>query len=143
MKHFIDLLFEDTVFFLGTLSFLLLFLFLFLLIIQYFYVSYNLKDICKILFNNEKEYKVPLEPFNFYFISILPIALWREVLNVKKNKQFKKLYGKEFYFNINKQQLIELLDKYPYFFRIQYTAFFFGILWLIFQTIAYIIHKYL
>lgn len=37
-----------------------------------------------IIFNNEKHFRLPLEPFNCFFISVLPIVFWREMLNIKK-----------------------------------------------------------
>ncbi|MFW1852850.1 hypothetical protein ACG9XR_20095 [Acinetobacter guillouiae] len=94
------------------------------------------------MFNDENAYKVPLEPFNFYFLSCLPLVFWRETLNIKKGIKFKKLYGKEFYFKIGKNQLIKMLKQYPYFFKIQYFLFFFGILWLIFMAMAYLSDKF-
>lgn len=115
MKHFIGLFLSDVVFFSASLFFFLIFLFLLTFFVQYIYISYNLKGICKIVFNNESNYKIPLEFFNFYFLSLLPLVFWRETLNIKKNKKFKKLYSKEFYFKIEKDQLVDLLDNYPFF----------------------------
>ncbi|WP_151837994.1 hypothetical protein, partial [Acinetobacter sp. TUM15521] len=61
-------------------------------------------------------------------MSILPTTFWREIINIKYNKSFKKLYGKEFYYPINEEQLVDLLKKYPLFFLIQYFSFFTGLL---------------
>ncbi|CAA0215876.1 putative membrane protein [Acinetobacter baumannii] len=52
--------------------------------LQYIYISYNLKGICKIIFSDESHFTLPLEPFNCFFISVLPIVFWREMLNIKK-----------------------------------------------------------
>ena len=142
MSHFVSLIFEDIIVASFAFSFLFFFLFFLSFIIQYIYVSKNLKGICKIMFNDEKAYKLPLEPFNFYFLSLLPIVFWRETLNIKKNMKFKKLYGKEFYFKIEKDQLIKLLNKYPLFFYIQYAFFIFGMLWLVFSGFGYILDKF-
>ena len=69
------------------------FLFFLFFIVQYIYISYNLKGICKIIFNDDKYFKFPLEQINCFFISLLPIVFWRETLNIKKGVNLKKLYG--------------------------------------------------
>lgn len=117
-------------------------LFLVFYLFQYFYISYNLKGICKIMFDDDVYYKTPLTYSEFYILCILPIVFWREALNIKTNMSFKILYGQVFYFWIQKHQLVKLLDEYPYLFRIQYTTFFFGIMWMIFLCVAYISQKY-
>lgn len=117
-------------------------LFLAFYLFQYFYISYNLKGILKIMFDDETYYKVPLTYSKFYILSLLPIVFWREALNIKTNMHFKILYGQVFYFWIQKYQLIKLLEEYPCFFRIQYATLFFGILWIIFLFIAHILQKY-
>ncbi len=141
MSHFINLLIEDRKFFFAVLSFFFLFLFFLFYIIQYIYISYNLKKICKIIFNDEKYFKLPLEPFNCFFISVLPIVFWRETLNIKYDTSFKKLYGKAFYYPINKDQLSKILNNYPKLFYIQYLIYLFVILWLVFMAIAYFSDK--
>lgn len=123
MKKFINLLISDYLFALYVFSFFLLFIFFFIFIIKYIYVSKNLKGICEIVFNNGKFYKLSLEPFKFYFLSLLLLVFWRETLNIKKNIKFKKLYGKQFYFKVEEYQLIMLFKQFPYFFKIQYLIF--------------------
>ena len=118
------------------------FFFLFF-IVQYIYISYNLKGICKIIFDDELYFKLPLEPFNSYFLSCLPLVFWRETLNIKKGVNFKKLYGQQFYYLINKNQLNEMLIKYPKLFYIQYLVFSFGILWFVVGCLVYIFEKIL
>lgn len=118
-------------------------LFMFFYIVQYFYISYNLKGLCKIIFNDERYFRLPLEPFNSYFISCLPLVFWRETLYLKKGTNFKKLYGKEFYYPINEVQLTEILKRYPSFFYIQYLIFVFGIIWLVLGFFIYISEKYM
>ena len=125
------------------LSIFLFFIFLLTFIIQYIYISYNLKGICKIIFDDEKHFKLPLEPFNSYFLSCFPLVFWRETLNIKKGIHFKKLYRKEFYYPVNKVQLKRMITQYPKFFYIQYLIFISGILWFFFMMIAYSINKFL
>ena len=119
------------------------FLFFLFFIVQYIYISYNLKGICKIIFNDERYFKLPLEPFNSYFLSCLPLVFWRETLNIKKGVNFKKLYGQQFYYLINKTQLNEMLIKYPKLFYIQYLVFSFGILWFVVGCLVYVFEKIL
>ena len=123
-------------------SFLFFISFLFLYIMLYVYVNVNFRGILKIIFPENIEYKRPLEPFRFFFISILPTTFWREILNSNYDKKFKCLYGKEFYYPIEEMQLVLLMEKYPYFFRIQYLACLFGIFWLIFLGLAYVADKF-
>ena len=118
------------------------FLFFLFFIVQYIYISYNLKGICKIIFNDDKYFKFPLEPFNCFFISLLPVVFWRETLNIKKGVNFKKLYGQQFYYLINKTQLNEMLIKYPKLFYIQYIIYASSILFFLFGGLAYILDKY-
>ncbi|ENX13172.1 hypothetical protein F895_02473 [Acinetobacter sp. CIP 64.2] len=139
MNHIFDLLINDRKFLFSVLSFFFLFLFFFFYIIQYFYVSYHLKGMCKVIFNEEKYFKVPLEPFNFFFVSVLPIVFWREVLNIKKEVKFKKLYGKDFYYPVDKYKLNKMLAKYKIFFYLQYLIYFFVMLWGVFMIVALIL----
>lgn len=124
----------------GGLFFLILFFTLYF--IQYIYISYNLKGICKIIFDDEKYFRLPLEPFNCFFISVLPIIFWRETLNIKKGTNFKKLYGKDFYYSLDKVQLKRILTRYPNFFYIQYIIYLSSILFFILGGLAYISIKY-
>ncbi|MGQ1129424.1 hypothetical protein ACT4VC_16485 [Acinetobacter baumannii] len=140
MNSFINLIIEDNKFFYAAISFLCLFFFFYLL--QYIYISYNLKGICKIIFSDESHFTLPLEPFNCFFISVLPIVFWREILNIKKEINFKKLYGKEFYYPMSKSQLNKMLNQYPKFFLIQYIIYLSIILWAIFMIIACILIKF-
>ena len=94
---------------------------------------------CKVIFNEEKYFKVPLEPFNFFFVSVLPIVFWREVLNIKKEVKFKKLYGKDFYYPVDKYKLNKMLAKYKIFFYLQYLIYFFVMLWGVFMIVALIL----
>ncbi len=120
---------------------LLLLTFFVFYIIQYIYISYNLKGICEIIFNDDKHFKLPLEPFNCFFISVLPIVFWRETLNITKGVKFKKLYGKDFYYPINKAQLNKILKDYPKLFYIQYVIYFSCFTSIILLGIAYFVEK--
>lgn len=88
MNSFVNLIIEDNKFFYAAISFLFFFFYL----LQYIYIFYNLKGICRIIFSDESHFTLPLEPFNCFFISVLPIVFWREMLNIKKNLQIKRLY---------------------------------------------------
>lgn len=123
-------------------GFIFLAIFFILFIIQYFYISKNLKGLCEIIFNDSKAYKVPLEPFDFYFLSCLPLVFWRETLSIKKGIIFSKLYGKEYYFKIEKNQLIQLFEKYPRFFQIQYLIFIFIFFAFIFMFVGVFLNKF-
>ncbi|MGQ0819269.1 hypothetical protein ACT4ZR_08775 [Acinetobacter baumannii] len=142
MNSFINLIIEDNKFFYAAISFLFLSLFFFFYLLQYIYISYNLKGICKIIFSDESHFTLPLEPFNCFFISVLPIVFLREILNIKKEINFKKLYGKEFYYPMSKSQLNKMLNQYPKFFLIQYIIYLSVILWAIFMIIACILIKF-
>ncbi|MBJ9741410.1 hypothetical protein I5523_17405 [Acinetobacter oleivorans] len=124
------------------LFFIFLFIYFFIYIVLYVYVNFNIKGISYIMFNDEERYGAPLEPFSFFFISMLPTVFWREVLNIKFNKPFKKLYGKEFYYKINSDQLKNLLDKYPKFFKIQYMAVLSILIGMFFLFLDFISTKY-
>ncbi len=117
-------------------------LFFVLYLIQYIYISFNLKEICGIIFDDEKHFRLPLEPFNCFFISVLPIVFWREILNIKKEINFKKLYNKEFYYPIDRNQLKKLLGKFPMFFYNQYAIYFFGIILSIDLILLFILEKF-
>ena len=142
MSQFINLFIENRVFTYSVLYFFFLFLFFLFYIIQYIYISYNLKGIYRIIFYDEKYFRLPLEPFNCFFISLFPIVFWRETLNIKKGFKFKKLYGKEFYYPVDKNQLNEMLLKYPKFFYIQYIIYFSVFISIIFLGIAYSLDKF-
>lgn len=124
--------------FLGLLFLILFFIFY---LIQYTYISFNLKAICRIIFDDEKYFKLPLEPFNCFFISVLPIVFWRETLNIKYGTSFKKLYGKEFYYPMQRNQLEKLLKRFPLFFHLQYIIYASCILFFLFGGLAYFSDK--
>lgn len=124
---------------LGVLAFFFLIVFFLISLCLYLYISMNLRRICVIIFNNENRYKLPLEPFNYFFISFLPTTFWRELLNLKKNIKFKNLYKKDFYVEINKNQLIILLKEFPTFFYMQYLIIVCGFLFIIFIILSYCI----
>lgn len=104
-----------------------------------------MKGICKILVGDELWYKVPLSPLSplsplrFHILSALPIVFFREFLNIKKDVNFKKLYQKDFYFALNKHELKMLVERYPVFFYTQYILLIYGLLFIIFLTIAYVL----
>ena len=104
----------------------------------YIYMNLNLKSISKIIFNNERKYRRPLEPFSFIFLSFLPTTFWREILNIKYGTSFKKLYGKEFYYSLDKDQLVDLLKNHRAYFIFQYIIFTSTTLALIFSISAYV-----
>ena len=124
------------------LSLLFLIISVILYIAFYVYMNIYIKNISKIIFNDENKYRRPLEPFSFIVLSYLPTTFWREILNIKYGKSFKKLYGKEFYHSINRNQLIELMKNYKAYFLFQYIIFFLVAFALIFMTVAYILDKY-
>jgi hypothetical protein len=122
---------------LGLYAFFFLIVFLLFYIYLYIYISMNIKNICKIIFNDENKYKIPLEPFDFLFISFIPTTFWRELLNLKIGINFQNLYKKDFYFKISKNQLIYLLKRFPTFFILQYISLFLGILFMILMLASY------
>lgn len=113
-----------------------------LYIIFYIYMNINLKDISKIIFKDERKYRRPLEPFNFIFLSLLPTTFWRETLNIKYQVNFKKLYGKDFYYPLGREQLIELLSNYKGYFLLQYAIFISTTFGITFLSYAYVADNY-
>ena len=105
-------------------------------------MNINLKDISKIIFKDERKYRRPLEPFNFIFLSLLPTTFWRETLNIKYQVNFKKLYGKDFYYPLDREQLIELLSNYKGYFLLQYAIFISTTFGITFLSYAYVADKY-
>ncbi|HGW5132376.1 TPA: hypothetical protein ACNIH0_003770 [Acinetobacter baumannii] len=95
-----------------------------------------------IIFNNEKHFRLPLEPFNCFFINVLPIVFWRETLNIKYGISFKKLYKKDFYYPVEKNQLKKLIKKFPMFFYNQYSIYFCGIFTTIALVSVFILEKF-
>ncbi len=142
MINFINLFLEDKIFSFFVISFLFLFLYVFTFIVQYFYLSCNLKGICRLVYGDENHFKIPLNPFDSYFIGLVPVVFWREVLNIKRGISFKNLYNKDSFFIISKKELVQLLNKYPFLFGIQYTLILFGIFFLIFLSFACLLLKF-
>lgn len=126
----------------GIFGFIFIAISLITYIIFYIYMNINFRSIAKIIFNDEERFRRPLEPFSFISLSILPTTFWREILSVKYNVSFNKLYGKEFYYSLNEDQLIELLENHKAFFIIQYFVFIVSFLGIIFLVYGYIWDRY-
>lgn len=121
----------------GVFAFIFLAILFILYFVLYIYISLNLKKICKIVFGDEKKYKLPLEPFDFLLMSFLPTTYWRELLSLKKIILLKGSYGRKLYFQINENQLMSLLKDLPGFFILQYLAIFSGILFMFLILASY------
>ena len=111
MKHFFNLLTTDYIFTFFVFGFVFLFIFFLCSFFLYVYININLKNICKIIVDDEMWYRTPLSPLTFNLLSALPIVFGKEYLNIK----FKKLYSKNYYFSLNESELMELINKYPVF----------------------------
>ena len=57
------------------LGFIFMSLFFVFYIIQYIYISYNLKGICRIIFHDEKYFRLPLKPFNCFLLVCFQLFL--------------------------------------------------------------------
>lgn len=125
-----------------TLGFLFYIILWFLYFFLYIYTNIYLKNICGIVYKNENRYKRLLEPFSFHYISMLPSAYWREILNIKFNLSFKNLYQQNIYQKIDKNQLQDFLKQYPFFFISHYLIILSGILGTFFLIYAYVLDKY-
>ena len=66
-----------------------------------------------------------------------------ETLNIKKAVNFKKLYGKDFYYSINKGEFEKILKQYPKLFYVQYLIYFSCFAFIFLLTIAFILDKFL
>ena len=141
MNEIISLLISDHIFALFAFGFIFILLSICMYFVFYIYLNINLRGICKIIFNNEKRYSSPLEPFDFISLSFLPTTFWREVLNIKYNRSFKNLYGKEFYYKLDKGKLVELLRGYRFYFIFQYFIFLSSGLGLLLLVVGYILHQ--
>ncbi|WHR58419.1 hypothetical protein [Acinetobacter haemolyticus] len=128
--------------FIGLIGLFLIAVTIVLYFVFYIYMNIHLKGISKIIFNNEDKYRRPLEPFNFIFLSFLPTTFWREILNIKYNKSFRKLYGKEFYYRLDESQLKRLMSEYKGYFVFQYVIFIITTFAFIFMIYAYVIGNY-
>ena len=73
MNNFINLIVEDNKFLCAIVSFIFLFLFIFFYFLQYVYISFNLKGICKIIFSDEKQFP---KFFVIQYIIYLSVILW-------------------------------------------------------------------
>lgn len=124
------------------LGFLFYIILWFLYFSLYIYTNVYLKNICGIVYKNENRYKRLLELFSFHYISMLPSAYWREILNIKFNLSFKNLYQQNVYQKIDKDQLQAFLKQYPFFFISHYLIILSGILGTFFLIYAYVLDKY-
>jgi hypothetical protein len=115
----------------------------FFLISLYIYTNIYIKEICRIVYKDEKKFKRLIEPFDFYYLSMLPSAYWREILNIKLNTSFKAHYGKNVYQKIGESQLNELLKNYPVFFYIHYLIILLGILGICLLFLGVGLEKYI
>ena len=109
----------------GLLFFILLWVFF---VSLYVYTNIYIKEICGIVYKDEKKFKRLMEPFDFFYLSMLPSAYWREILNLKFDTSFKARYGNNVYQKIGDSQLNELLKSYPVFFYLHYLVILSGIL---------------
>ena len=111
MKHFFNLLTTDYILTFFVFGFVVLLIFFLRSFFLYVSININLKNICKIIVDDEMWYRTPLSPLTFNLLSALPIVFGKEYLNIK----FKKLYSKNYYFSLNESELKELINKYPVF----------------------------
>lgn len=142
MNKIINLLIVDHVFALfvfGLLFFILLWVFF---ISLYVYTNIYLKEICQILYKNEKRFTRLVEPFDFFHLSMLPSAYWREISNIKFNTSFKAYYGKNVYQKMSDSQLKEMLKSYPVFFYLHYLVIVSGILGTLLLLLGFIADQY-
>ncbi|MGE8645930.1 hypothetical protein [Acinetobacter vivianii] len=142
MNKVINLLITDHVFALFVFGFLFFILLWIFFISLYIYTNIYLKEICKILYKNEKRFTRLMEPFDFFYLSMLPSAYWREILNIKFDTSFKSYYGKRVYQKIGDSQLNDLLKNYPVFFYLHYSVVFSGILGTLFLLFGFIVEQY-
>lgn len=109
---------------------------------HYIYTNIYLKGICKIVYKDEKRFTRLMEPFDFFYLSMLPSAYWRETLNIKFDTSFKAFYGNNIYHKIDDSQLKGLLKNYPMFFRIHYFFMLSGFLSMFLLFLGYSIDHY-
>jgi hypothetical protein len=132
----------DSISFIGMVGLFFLVLLWVFLISLYIYINIYIKGICKIVYKDEKRFTRLMEPFDFFYLSILPSAYWKEVLNVKFNTSFKAFYGNNVYHKMGDSQLKELLKNYPMFFFIHYFFMLSGFLSMFFLFLGYSIDHY-
>jgi len=89
MNQFFNLLTKDYIFTFFVLGFLFLLIFFLCSFFLYIYININLKNICKIIVNDENWYKAPLSPLTFHLLSALPIVFLKEYLSIKNNIKLK------------------------------------------------------
>lgn len=123
----------------GLLFFVLLWVFF---ISLYIYTNIYIKEICKIVYKDEGKFKRLIEPFDFYYLSMLPSAYWREILNIKFNVSFNTLYKQNVYLKTDMPQLRALLKNYPMFFYLHYLVILSGILGIFLLFFAYFVEHY-
>ncbi|WP_075168268.1 hypothetical protein [Acinetobacter indicus] len=109
----------------------------------YIYINIYLKEICKIVYKDEKRFKRLMEPFDFFYLSILPSAYLKEILNIKFNTSFKAYYGNNVYYKIGDSQLTELLRNYPMFFYFHYSFMLSGFLGICLLFLGVGLEKYI
>ncbi|WP_180036213.1 MULTISPECIES: hypothetical protein [unclassified Acinetobacter] len=115
----------------------------FFLISLYIYTNIYLKGICKIVYKDEKRFKRLMEPFDFFYLSILPSAYLKEILNIKFNTSFKAYYGNNVYYKIGDSQLTELFRNYPMFFYFHYSFMLSGFLGICLLFLGVGLEKYI
>ncbi|WP_043971941.1 MULTISPECIES: hypothetical protein [Acinetobacter] len=142
MNKIINLLITDYVFALFVFGFLFFILLWIFFISLYIYTNIYLKEICKIVYKDEKKFKRLMEPFDFFYLSMLPSAYWKEILNIKFDTSFKARYGNNVYQKIGDSQLNELLKSYPVFFYLHYLVIFSGVFGTLFLLLGFIVDQY-
>ena len=142
MNKIINLLITDHIFALFAFGFLFFILLWVFFISLYIYSNIYLKGICKILYKNEKRFTRLMEPFDFFHLSMVPSAYWREISNIKFNTSFKTYYGNNLYQKIGDSQLKEMLKNYPVFFYLHYLIIVSGILGTLLLLLGFIADQY-
>ena len=142
MNKIINLLITDHIFALFAFGFLFFILLWVFFISLYIYSNIYVKGICKILYKNEKRFTRLMEPFDFFHLSMLPSAYWREISNIKFNTSFKTYYGNNLYQKIGDSQLKEMLKNYPVFFYLHYLIIVSGILGTLLLLLGFIADQY-
>ena len=142
MNKIINLLITDHIFALFAFGFLFFILLWVFFISLYIYSNIYVKGICKILYKNEKRFTRLMEPFDFFHLSMVPSAYWREISNIKFNTSFKTYYGNNLYQKIGDSQLKEMLKNYPVFFYLHYLIIVSGILGTLLLLLGFIADQY-
>ncbi|WP_180055344.1 MULTISPECIES: hypothetical protein [unclassified Acinetobacter] len=142
MNKIINLLITDHIFALFAFGFLFFILLWVFFISLYIYSNIYLKGICKIIYKNEKRFTRLMEPFDFFHLSMLPSAYWREISNIKFNTSFKAYYGNNVYQKIGDSQLKKMLKNYPVFFYLHYLIIVSGILGTLLLLLGFIADQY-